>query len=354
MQCRGLADPSLYPGGSFASDFAAGLDQHYREKLFGNRDMSMWWNQSFLVVHLSPRVSGVYALNQFLPRRWRVASGGAPSARIDRLQRIIGILTEELRDYRPRRLLFGILTEELRDYRPRRLGIVERGRRFFSEIAEAVTFALTGYWRPVPLTTSGAGTIFSEPFIIGPEAFEIRMPHASSWGACLSMHDFPWQTEPGQFDRFLSASYRHTVFHAYRALSVTDALALTNRKQNRSKQAGDKAIEQARDLTTLAGLIAGNRIGVGEHAFALTVFVDDPDKLSQAVRAAWADLSYGGVKIEREATAGLEAVLFSMIPGNHRLRGRRRRSVRAISPPSPPCITIRWVPARASGVIPSR
>ena len=175
----------------------------------------------------------------------------------------------------------------------------------------------------MPLTTSGAAAIFSEPFIIGPEAFEIRMPHASSWGACMSMHDFPWQTEPGQFDRFLSASYRHTVFHAYRALSVTDALALTNRKQNRSKQAGDKAIEQARDLTTLAGMIAGNRIGVGEHAFALTVFVDDPDKLSQAVRAAWADLSYGGVKIEREATAGLEAVLFSMIPGNHRLRGRQ-------------------------------
>ena len=93
--------------------------------------MSMWWNQSFLVVHLSPRVSGVYALNQFLPRRWRVASGGAPSARIDRLQRIL-----------------GILTEELRDYRPRRLGIVERGRRFFSEIAEAVTFALTGTGAP--------------------------------------------------------------------------------------------------------------------------------------------------------------------------------------------------------------
>jgi type IV secretion system protein VirB4 len=303
LQCRGTADPSIYPPGQFHTAFAEQLDRKYRDKLFGTR--SMWLNQTFLCLQLSPRQFGGKTINRLLPTHWRSGHAEPPQDLIDRLRRIT-----------------GILCEELKEYRPRVLGIVKRERRLFSEIAEAVAFAMTGYWRPVPLTTSGASAVFSEPFIVGHEAFEIRMSHRSAWGACLGMHEYPYMTEPGMFDRFLSASYRHTVYHGFRCLPSIDGQALVTRKQNRLRQSGDRALSQATELTTAADLIAGTRMMMGEHAFALTLFADDHADLTNVVQQAWGDLSAGGIKVERESVA-LEAVLFSMIPGNFHLRGRQ-------------------------------
>ena len=76
LQTRGTADPSFYPAGRFRSEFAEQLDRHYREKLFGTR--SMWLNQTFLVLHLSPRLIGGKTHQRLLPGRWR---GGQPNPR---------------------------------------------------------------------------------------------------------------------------------------------------------------------------------------------------------------------------------------------------------------------------------
>lgn len=301
LQCRGTADPSIYPTGRFRSAFAEQLDHRYYNKLFGTK--SMWLNRTYLALQLPPRQYGGKTLNRLLPSRGASAEG--PVALVARLRRIA-----------------GVLCEELKEYRPRVLSVVVREKALFSEIGEALAFAMTGYWRPVPLTTSGAAAIFSEPFFVGHESFEVRMPHASSWGACLGIDDFPYMTSPGMFDRFLAASYRHTVFHAFRCLASIDGQALATRKQNRMRTAGDRALSQASELTDAADLIASNRLMIGEHACAVTVFSDNRDSLPHVVQMAWGDLSSGGIKIARENIA-LEATLFSMIPGNFRLRGRQ-------------------------------
>ena len=302
LQTRGVADARVYPTGRFRTPFAEQLDRRYWQNLFGGR--SMWLNRTFLAVILGPRKIPGTALVSWLPGLRRTARTEAPIERIDRLRRIV-----------------GVLSEQLRDYHPRVLGVVSRGRHLFDERAEAITFALTGYWRPVPLTLSGPKAMFSETFIVGHETFEVRMPHASAWGACLNMHDFPYQTAPGMFDRLLSASYRHTVCHMFRCLMPTDGEALATRKQNKMRQAGDRAQTQAAELTRAADLIAGNRIMMGQYGFALTVFVDDRARLTEVVQKAWSDLSYGGMKVER-ASITVEAMLFSMIPGNFHLRGQ--------------------------------
>jgi type IV secretion system protein VirB4 len=298
LQCRGMADPALYPHGRFRTAFAEQLDRRYEERLFGTR--SMWLNQTYLTVQLSPRQLGGKWLHKMLRRQ----SDEAPAARMDRLRSIV-----------------SILTEQLRPYRPRPLGIVSRNGILFSEIAEAIAFAITGYWRPVPMTTSGASAVFSETVIVGRESFEIRMPHASSWGACLNMADYPYSTGPGMFDKFLSASYRHTIYHGFRCLPSVDGTKLITRKQNSMRASGDRALSQAAELHTAADLVASNRMMMGQHAFACAVFTDDHIALPEVVRRAWGDLSTNGIKVERE-NLGLEAVLFSMVNGNFHLRGR--------------------------------
>jgi type IV secretion system protein VirB4 len=301
MQIRGTADPELYPRGEFRSEFAEQLDRRYRDKLFGNR--SMWLNRSYLAVILPSRMIAGRKIARWLPRR--LGRAEPPQAQVDRLRRIV-----------------GLLCEQLKEYHPRVLGIARRGRFLFSEIAEAVAFAMTGYWRQVPLTTGGADAVFNETFIIGHEEIEIRMPHRSSWAAGLGIDDFPYITSPGMFDRFLSAGYRHTVMHAFECMPSVDGQALATRKQNRMKIAGDRALSQAEELSKVADDIASNRLMMGAHAAAVIVFVDDRTKLPEVIQEAWSDFSAGGIKIERESIA-LEALLFSVIPGNFHLRGRQ-------------------------------
>ena len=302
LQCRGLADPKVYPDAPCRSGFARDLDSRYRAKLF---DRSMWLNRLYLGLQLRPRhMGGEWFEELFAPRRRRQIEDETADNRIERLTRIA-----------------GILGEQLADYRPRLLRIVRRGRTLFSEIAEAVAFAMTGYWRAVPLTVGTAAAIFSEVFIVGPEAFEVRLPHASTWGACLGMREYPHMTWPGIFGATLSAGYRHTVFHAFRCLPAMDGQAIATRKQNRMRHAGDRALSQVAELDRAADEIASGRMMLGDHAFAFTLFADDQARLPEVIEQAWGDLSRGGVIVEREGPA-LEAALFSMIPGNFRLRPR--------------------------------
>lgn len=303
LQCRGLADPSQYPHGTFRTAFAETLDMDYRERLFGGRQM--WLNQTFIGLQLRPRrYGGEWLGDQIAQRTKRSVEDESPTERVRRLLQIS-----------------GILMESLRAYRPRYLKVVQRNGMLFSEIAEAVAFAMTGYWRPVPLTVGSAKRVFSEKFFIGWETFEVRMPHTSTFGAALGLHDYPYITFPGQFSQFLSAGYRHTIFNAFRCLNPTDGQSVATRKQNRLKSAGDRALSQAKELTQAADLIASNRMSMGDHGFAMLVFADDHARLSEVVERAWGHLSSGGTIVEREDIA-LEAVLFSVVPGNFRLRGR--------------------------------
>jgi type IV secretion system protein VirB4 len=301
LQCRGEVTSDIYPTGDFRTDFAGNLDRRYREKLFGER--RMWLNRTYVAVQILPAEFGGKQLSKVLGRLKR--QDDVPHARVDRLLRIV-----------------ATIQEELREYRPRVLSIVRRDGVLFSEAAEAVAFAMTGFWRAVPLSLSGAASVFSERFILGHESFEVRMPHRSVWGACLVMQEFPFETRPGMFNRFLEASYRHTICHSFRCLAPLDGQQLITRKQNRMRWSGDRAVSQAAELNDAADLVAGNRLMMGDYGFALTAFSDTHAGLDEVVQKAWGDLSSGGIKVEREDIA-LEAALFSMIPGNFRLRTRQ-------------------------------
>ena len=61
---------------------------------------------------------------------------------------------------------------------------------------------------------------------------------------------------------------------------------------------------------------------MGEHAFALTVFADDPPALPGVIQRPGAIFRPAGSRSSARSIA-LEAVLFSMVPGNFHLRGRQ-------------------------------
>lgn len=302
-QCRGDASPSDYPRGTFRSAFAETLDIAYRDGLYGR---SLYDNKTFLFLQIRPaRPAGEWAGDKLDKRRATARIEDAPEERIRRLEQACDLVAADLASY-------GL----------RRLGAVQRGRGMFCEMAEAVAFALTGVWRPVPFVTGHMGrAVLSEYVIFGRETIEIRGPGRTDFAAMLSMQAYPAQYWPGQFNQLLASNYRHTAVHSIRWMSQAEGVAILARKQNRMVAAGDKAASQIAELDVAADQAQSGKFIMGSHNFALAVFADDVRALRDVATAAWRDLADAGLKVARETLAN-QAAYLSMVPGNHALRVR--------------------------------
>ncbi len=102
-QCRGFANPAVYPQGRFTKPYAEALDMEYRARLF---DQSMWDNQIFIGLQLQPRrIGGEFVGGKMARlRRRKTVHDEAPETRIERLDQLYGLLKETLTEYRPTRL----------------------------------------------------------------------------------------------------------------------------------------------------------------------------------------------------------------------------------------------------------
>jgi type IV secretion system protein VirB4 len=296
-QCRGMADPAFYPLRSYPSAFATGLSKRYRESLF---DRSLFNNQLYIGLTISPaRYAGDMVAEQIAKRR--KAADDAPE---DRIQRLLDIC--------------ALIEAKMANYGVHRLGVVERRNALFSEIAEAIVFAMTGIWRPIGLTTGRmSSSMFSERIITGREAIEIRTPGWSSFAAMFGMREYPATTWPGMFSALSVAQYRCTLFQSFRFLAKATADSIMNRKQNFMIGAGDKAYEQIEELRVAGNDLMANKFVMGGHTLSVIAFADSMRQLTGVATTAWRDVADSGVVVAREGLA-LEAALLSLVPGNNK------------------------------------
>jgi type IV secretion system protein VirB4 len=297
-QCRGMADPSLYPKRLLTSPFARSLDRRYQENLYTG---ALFDNQLFLAITIRP----ASYVPKFISGQIKKRSKPATSARADRLQRLQDTTS--------------LLEAKLARYYPRRLGLRQVGHVYFSEIAEALVFAMTGIWRPVGLSTGPLkNAMFSERLIFGREAFEIRTPGWSHYACVLGMREYPTMTFPGMFSALLTSSYRCTVFQSFQFLRKASAESIINRKQNYMVGAEDKAFEQLGELAQAGNDLMANKIVLGRHSLCVIAFADTVEDLTPVATKAWRDLADCGAVVARE-NAALEAAAFSLIPCNDQL-----------------------------------
>jgi type IV secretion system protein VirB4 len=302
--CRGFAPDSVYPSGVFRSRFAHDLNERYRAKLM---DRFLYLNKTYVGVMLQPsRPAGDWVhrkLKRF--RRERDITDETPVERIRRLMRVCDILQADLEPYKPRRL--GLRTEN--------------GQRF-SEIGEALAFAMTGVWRPIGLQSGRRiGMLFSERIIVGPETIEIRGPGASVYAACFSAKHMMETCPPGVLDGFLSAPIRSTVHQSFRPLLTQKTLEIMGRKQNRMVSAGDRAASQIASLDLAMDEVQSGRMAMGDYHGVVTVFTDELEAMRQTATRTWQVLQNAGAQVAREDMA-LEPAYFTMLPGNAEKRPR--------------------------------
>ena len=302
--CRGFAPASVYPAGTFRSRFAQELNEKYRARLM---DRFLYLNKTYVGV---------------MVRRSRPA-GEWIGSKVKKLQREQDV-TDEAPIERIRRLMriCDILEGDLEPYKPRRLGLREANNRRFSEIGEALIFAMTGIWRSIGLQPDRRiGPLFSERIIVGPEAIEIRGPGQSAWAACFGMKHMPETCPPGALDGFLSAEFRSTIGQSFRLINTTAALEIMGRKQNRMASAGDRALSQIASLDLAMDEVQSGRMAMGDHHMVVTVFADDLRSMRTIANDAWHILQNAGAQVAREDSA-LQSAYFSMLPGNTEMRPR--------------------------------
>lgn len=297
-QCRGMVDPSIYPTRKHPSSFANNLVTRYRATLF---DKSLFNNQLYISVTISPN-NYVGDLVGGQLKRFSKSAVDAPEDRVQRLDDACGLIKAKMAAY-------GI----------RRLGIISRGNAIFSEISEALVFAMTGVWRPIGLTTGKlSNAMFSERVIFGRETMEFRTPAWSSFGAMFGIKEYPASTWPGMFEALSRADYCNTVFQSFRFVSKATADKIMNRKQNFMVGAEDKAYEQREELRIAGNDLMSNKFVMGHHTFTVLAFSDTMKAMRGVATSAWNDVADSGIVVVREGPA-LQAAWLSMISGNHKL-----------------------------------
>ncbi len=299
-QTRRMASEAVYPSTTFKSAFAASLNAEYRKRLFAQ---NLYENRTFIGVQVRPqRYAGELIGEQIALRQKAVTEPD-----IDRIQRLEDVM--------------ALLTGDLKPYRPRRLGIRTEDYRVFSEIAETLVLAVTGIWRRIGLTTGRMGNaMFSEHIVIDREIIKYVLPGSVRYGAMFGMKQFPAWTYQGMFGKLLIANYPCTICQSFRFVATGTARDIMGRKQARMLTAEDPAITQAQALTVARDRV-GDDFAFGDYAFSLLAFANTPKELTDVATAAWGDLSDSAMVVAREHL-GLEAALFSMLPGNARLRPR--------------------------------
>jgi type IV secretion system protein VirB4 len=302
--CRGFAPESVYPEGVFRSTFAHDLNETYRAKLM---DRFLYLNKTYVGVMLQPpRLAGEWVHKKTAwARRDRDITDESPVERIQRLMQVC-----------------DILQGSLAPYKPRRLGLETRHGVRFSEIGEALAFAMTGIWRPIGLQTGRRiGQLFNERIIVGKEIVEIRGPGDSTFAACFGAKDMMELCPPGAFDGFLKAQIRTTIHQSFRPLRKVPSLEVMGRQQNRMVSAGDRAFSQIKSLDVAMDEVQSGRMAMGDYHLVVTAFADDIKSMRRVANATFDLLQNTGMQVAREDKA-LEGAYFTMLPDNGDLRPR--------------------------------
>lgn len=295
-QCRGYCDPSMIPVGTHQDAFAASLAADYRNGLFKS---GLFMNRLFLLVQIK-----------------------GPTTTVKAVKSIAANLDDEVRDEiadRAHRLddVCRRLQSSLREFGLKRLQHERRGKRQFDQIAEAVVFAFTGIWRPVPVMSGRLGrSMFSEEFRFKRRRITIEGPGAEQYASVLTSWEYPAETEPGMWFDMARAPYRCTLVQVFEFLSNADGQQAISRKQNKMEIAGDPAYAQKDELLDAANDLISRKFVMGHHGVALIVFCADKSKLDEVSEEAHRDFANCGMKVDRLSGPILQCGFIAGIPGN--------------------------------------
>ncbi|KAF1716639.1 VirB4 family type IV secretion/conjugal transfer ATPase [Pseudoxanthomonas wuyuanensis] len=222
--------------------------------------------------------------------------------------------------------LAGNVEAVLKDYSPYRLGMYEASNGIvFSETLEFFGYLLNRIDEPVPVLSAPVYDylpVSRHMFSAKTGDFIINTPNGvNHFGAILNIKEYTDGTYPGILNGLKYLDFEYVITHSFSPMGRQDALKVLDRTKGMMISSGDKAVSQIVELDYAMDQLASGNFVLGEYHFALSLYADSQEKLSQNIAAARAELSNAGFVSAKEDLA-VSASFYSQLPGNWKYRTR--------------------------------
>jgi type IV secretion system protein VirB4 len=283
--------------------FCARLDAGWRERLAGRR---LYVNDIFLTLVRRPLQGGAGLLERL------VKQPGARKADLDR----------ELRGLHAAREAFAAA---LAPYGPRTLSLYSGpGGAQRSEPAEFLALILNGELKPVLAPTGDLGqAIASRRLSFGLDAMEFGPgPGPATFGAMVSLKDYPARTAPGLLDGVLRLPMELVLTESFAFIDRQAALDRMGLALRRLRAADDDALSLRTELAEARDDVGAGRAAYGEHHLTILAKAESLGELDGAVADVQSALTEAGAIAVREDT-NLEPAFWAQFPGNLKFISRK-------------------------------
>ena len=293
--------------GLFASPVAAHIDARWRDKLAGG---ALFVNDQFVTILRRP-ARGKTGLLDRLSRRWRAKGAAVGEA--------------DLADLRDLRAATSAIEASLGQYGARLLRDYEGAAGTCSETLEFLSALYNGEMRPVRRQADGTDIGQMLPYRrinFGLDAVELKGAGNSSFGAMVSLKDYPDSTSPGLTDALLRLPCELVLTESYAPCDRQISRERIDLAMRRLRSADEEALSERGELQAARDALGTGAVGFGDHH--LSVLIRDPDlrridALASACAAALGDA--GAIPVREEIN--LEPCFWGQMPGNEALIVRR-------------------------------
>ncbi len=298
---RRRVNPAFPPGPE--EPFCATLDTRWREQLASRQ---LYVNDIFLSLVLRPTQGGAGFLERLLK---------GPRARDADIGR-------DLRELHATRDAFAAA---LAPYGARTLGLyIAAGGAQRSEPAEFLSLLLNGELRPVLAPTGDlSNAIATKRLSFGLDAMEFGGgPDGPSFGAMVSMKDYPSRTAPGLLDGVLRLPMEMVLTESFAFVDRQAALDRMGLALRRLKAAEDDAFSLRGELAQARDDVGAGRAAYGEHHLTILAKADSLAELDQGVADIQGSLAEAGAIAVRE-DVNLEPAFWAQFPANFKYISRK-------------------------------
>lgn len=291
--------------GEFTDDFSRALDDAWRRRLSAKK---LYVNDLYFTIIRRPLQGRVGVLEGL----FKGLSGS-------------GRTTQTATDLRELSAARETLVAALAPYGARALKVYETSRGPCSEPLEFLSSLFNNQMRPVLLPQADLGKhIPYRRVSFGAETIELARSGAlgRSFGAVLSIKDYPPQTAAGMLDDLLRLPHELTISQSFGFVDRQASLNRMNLALRRMRSADDEAASLRQGLVDAKDDVAAGRAAFGEHHLTVSVWGPTLQELNEAVaevQSAFVDM---GVVAVRE-DVNLEAAFWAQFPGNFRDIARR-------------------------------
>jgi type IV secretion system protein VirB4 len=291
----------------FPDDFSRKLDASWRARL---ATREMYVNELFITIVRRPMQGRVGVLDRMRDFAGRAATDkkAAQAAEL----RALTAASEAL-------------VASLDSYTPRILSVYESAHGHRSEPLEFLSHLYNGQMRPVVLPYGDLGQhIPFRRISFGEDAFELAPAGdvARSFGAIVSIKDYPAQTLSGMFDELYRMPFEMTVTQSFAFIERGEALGRMNLALRRMRSADDEATSLRDELSHAKDNVAAGRASFGEHHSSIALQAASLETLNTQVAEVTATLADLGIVAVREDVA-LEPSYWAQFPGNFKYIARK-------------------------------